>query len=160
MPEQSDVDVSPRDLISWVRADQGQRSPALWASASKTVEKTDLDLETAGVTLDDDVAETSTRGMLEVQPRRGQGGWVLRISVVDTAGEHPVGDEEVEEKVEELTLDAFEEEFLQPEGLVADITVSVDDARAKARFGRWLSRMRPRAQPKQGRARLPARRAP
>jgi hypothetical protein len=66
---------------------------------------------------------------------------VLRISVAETAGEHPASDEETEEEAEELTLDAFEEEFLEPEGRAADITVSVEDGRSKARFDRWLRRI-------------------
>jgi hypothetical protein len=60
-----------------------------------------------------------------------------------------------------LTLDAFEEEFLKPEGRIADISVSVDDERAKARLAKWLSRMlsRTRSQPKGGPARRSAARA-
>jgi hypothetical protein len=144
MAEEFDIDISPRDLIAWTRADQAKRTPTLWASASKTVEKRDIGLETARVTLDDDVVETVTRGVLEVSPRRGLGGWVLRVTADDTAGEHPISDEEAEEEEEELTLDAFEQEFLLPDGRIVDITMSVEDGAAKARLGRWVRRMRAR----------------
>jgi hypothetical protein len=158
MAEEFDVDISPRDLIAWIRADQAKRAPTLWASASKTIEKRDIDLETARVTLDDDVAETVTRGVLEVSPRRGLGGWVLRVTADDTAGEHPIGDEEAEEEAEELTLEAFEQEFLLPDGRIVDITVSVEDGEAKARLGRWVRRMQARTheQPQESPVHRPA----
>jgi hypothetical protein len=138
MAEEFDVDVSASDLIALIRADQARRSPTLWVSASRTIERTDVNLEAAGVAPDDEVAEETTRGTLEVRPRRGRAGWVLRMSLADTAGEHIAGEEDTEEAAEELTLDAFEEEFLRPEGRLADISVTADDGQAKARFGRWL----------------------
>jgi len=140
MTEEFDIDISPRDLVIWLKADQARRSPTVWASASKTIEKRDIDLASAGVTLDDDVAETLTRGVLEVRPKRGAGGWVLQVRVDNTASEHPVSDEEAEEEAEELTLEGFEEEFLPPEQSLADVVVAVEDEAAKARFGRWLRR--------------------
>jgi hypothetical protein len=138
MAEEFDVDVSASDLIALIRTDQARRSPTLWVSASRTIERTDADLEAAGVSPDDDVAEETTRGTLEARPRHGRGGWVLRVSLADTAGEHVAGEEDSEEAAEDLTLDAFEEEFLRREGALADISVSVDNAQANARFGRWL----------------------
>jgi len=145
MTEEFDVDISARDLIAWIKVDQARPAPTLRVSASRSVEKTSMDLETAGVTLDDDVAETTTRGILEVSPRRGAGGWVLQVSVDDTAGEHPAGEEDTEEEVEGLDLEAFEQEFLVAEGRLADITVTVEDGPAKARFGKWLRRRAQRA---------------
>jgi hypothetical protein len=144
MAEEFDVDVSPSDLIALIRADQSKRSPTLWVSASRTIERTEVDLEAAGAMPEDDVAEETTRGTLETRPRRGRAGWVLRMSVTDTAGEHIAGEEDTEEAAEDLTLDAFEEEFLRPEGRLADISVTADDGQAKARFGRWLRDARSR----------------
>jgi hypothetical protein len=143
MTEEFDVDVSPRDLVSWIKKDQEKRSPSLWATVLRSIEKSDI--EAARVSLDDDILETMTRGVLEVQPRRGPGGWLLRVSVEDTTGEHPISDENAEEESEELTLDAFQAEFLQPEGRPVDVTVFAEDGRAKARFDRWLSATRARA---------------
>ncbi len=139
MAEEFDVDISPRDLVFWVKADQARRSPTVWASASKTVEKRDIELEAARVTLEDDVAETVTRGILEARPRRGAGGWALWVRVDDQAGEHRVNDEDTEQE-EELAVEAFEEEFLLPENRPVDITVSVEDGGAQLRFRRWLRR--------------------
>lgn len=101
----------------------------------------------ARVSPDDVVAETVTCGVLEMRPRRGLGGWELRVSIDETAGEHPANEEDAKEGAEELTLEAFEEEFLQPEDRLADTTVSVDDPQAKVRFNRWLSRMLSRLYP-------------
>jgi hypothetical protein len=111
----------------------------VWVSASKTVEKRNLELETARIALDDDLAETVIKGVLEVRPRRGAGGWILQLRVDDQAGEHPVSDEDTDEEGG-LTLEAFEAEFLLPEGQPVDIAVSADDGGAQ--FRGWLRRTR------------------
>jgi hypothetical protein len=138
MAEEFDVDVSSSDLIALIRADQAGRSPKLWVSASRTIERVDIDLKAAALAPEDDVAEQTVHGTLEVRPRRGHAGWVLTMSASDTSGEHVAGEEDAEEEAKDLTLDAFEEEFLRPERAAADISVTVDGAQAKARFGRWL----------------------
>ena len=140
--EEYAVDVLPGQVLQWVREDARRKPPRLWVRASKHFE---ADAEDAARSGEDDVSLVTATGTLEISPQRGRRGWTLQVSAIGTAELRPSAEGEDAEDAEDLTIDAFESQFLVPEHGEVEITVLAENPESWRRFQRWLGRRRLRS---------------
>jgi hypothetical protein len=135
------VDVMPGDVLALARADARQTAPQFWVQASKQYSvETDFDREEYGIgEAEDDLALVSVHGLFELSPRHEPGGWTLQLRADDDIGLIPSGEEGNYEDEEDISIDAFEEQFLLPEKGEVEVVVQADDDEAWARFQAWLA---------------------
>jgi hypothetical protein len=134
------VDLLPGEILAWIRADAVRKRPRLWVHASKVYE-----VESAPGSEDDmagdDLSDLTVRGILELSPQH-RSGWRLEIRAEDSVGLSGAGDGEGYENEDNLTVDAFEAQFLVPERGEVEVVVIADDTAAWRAFQRWLARRR------------------
>jgi hypothetical protein len=137
-----EIDLTPRHLIDWLRADL-----ATGAGAQFTVRATrefcsePAPLAGTGLDVEDELTAPSTVGLVEVTPRDGAGRWTLRLRVEDALGCHLPDDGSVPDGPEEIALDEFADDFLAVAEPDATITLEADTAADRRRFERVLARM-------------------
>ena len=137
------VDVLPGDVLRWARADAAQSAPQFWIQASRQfTADTDFDREEYGIGEEEDLVLVSVYGLLELSPRHEPGGWTLQLRADDVIGLVTSGAEGDYEDDDNMTIDAFEEQFLIPEKGEIEVIVQAEDDEAWARFQDWLAGMR------------------
>jgi hypothetical protein len=135
------VEVPIDEVIRWIREDAARNTPRLLVRASKTYTlENDVDREAFGIGEDDDVDVVSAHAILEVQSRTGQKDWALQLKVEDVTGVLSTGAENVYEDVDDMTLAAFDEQFLATGLGEVETIVVAETPEAKTRFDRWLAR--------------------
>jgi hypothetical protein len=139
--DEYEVDAPINEIIRWIREDAARNTPRLLVRASKgyTLES-DVDREAFGIGEDEDVDAVSVHGILEVQSRTGRKDWALQLKVDEVMGIISTGGENVYEDVDDMTLAAFEEQFLATGLGEVEATVAAETPEAKTRFDRWLAR--------------------
>jgi len=140
--DEYEVDILPGELLGWVREDARRKMPRLSVRASKDYWVDTGAAGEMGRVGEDDIAPVIVRGVMEVSPQRGRRGWTLQVAAEDSVGLRPTGEDEGYENESDITVDAFESEFLLPERGEVEITVLAEDAAAWRRFQRWLARRR------------------
>ena len=137
------IDVFPGEALRWARADAAQSTPQFWIQASKQyATDVDYDRNEYGIGEDEDLVPVSVHGLLEISPRHEPSGWTLQLRADDVIGLVASGAEEDYEDDDNMTIDAFEEQFLIPEKGEIEVVVLVEDDEAWARFQDWLAGMR------------------
>jgi hypothetical protein len=137
------VDVLPGEVLAWVRADAARKSPRLWVRAAKSYWIDEVSPgESARPAEGDDVSPVMARGVMEISPQRGRGGWTLQLVAQDSVGLREDGEDAGYENDDNMTVKAFEDDFLFPEHGEVEVVVLAEDAAAWRRFGRWLARRR------------------
>jgi hypothetical protein len=76
------------------------------------------------------------RGVMEISPRRGRGGWTLQVVAQDSVGLREDGEDEGYENDDDMTVKAFQDDFLFPEHGEAEVVVLAEVADAWRQFGR------------------------
>jgi hypothetical protein len=137
-----EIDLTPRHLIEWLRADLALGSAAtlaVRATREFLVEPAPL----AGGDFDeeDEMASVTTVGLVEVTPCDGSGRWTLRLRVEDPLGSHLPEDGSVPDEPEEIGLERFADSFLLDAEPDATVTLEADTAADRRRFERVLARM-------------------
>jgi hypothetical protein len=126
-----------------VREDAARKSPRLWVRAAKNYWIDEVAPgESARPAEGDDVSPVMVRGVMEMSPQRGRGGWTLQVVAQDSVGLREEGEDEGYERDDDMTVKAFEDDFLFPEHGEVEVIVLAEDAAAWRRFGRWLARKR------------------
>jgi hypothetical protein len=139
------VDVLPGEVLGWVREDAARKSPRLWVRAAKSYWIDEVSTgESARPAEGDDVSPVMVRGVMEISPQGGRGGWTLQLVAQDSVGLREDGEDEGYENDDNMTVKAFEDDFLFPEYGEVEVVVLAEDAAAWRRFGRWLARKRAR----------------
>jgi hypothetical protein len=137
------IDIPANKILEWVREDASRRAPQLLVRAAKEYRvETDFDREVAGIGDDEDVSLITAVGTMTIAPLRGRRGWVLRMKSEDGIGIRPSREEGDFEDDDDMTLDAFVDQFLTPRRRDVEVSVMADDGNAWRRFQRWLARRR------------------
>lgn len=140
--EEYEVDAPVGEVVRWVHEDAKRKTPRFLIHASKTYQReSDFDREAFGIGEYEDVDLVSVHGILEIQSRAGKKNWALQLKVDEVVGVLPSSDEEnAYENQDDMSLAAFEEQFLSKELGEVEVTVAVESSEAKAHFNHWLSR--------------------
>jgi hypothetical protein len=140
--EEYAVDIEPGEVLQWVHADASRKAPSLWVRTSKEYQvDPEFDCDAAGIG-EEDVVPAVVRGLMEIEPKRGQHGWTLQVRAEDSIGLRPVGEDEGYADQTDMVPDDFEAEFLTPERGDVEVVVLVEDAPARQRFRRWVAGQR------------------
>jgi hypothetical protein len=139
---QRDVDLTPRQLIAWLRTDgAGGASRKLdWRASREFLAEPATG---AGIDAEDGLEALFTVGTIEVVPRGGGPRWALTLRIEDEVGSHLPDDGSVPEDPEPLDLDAFERAFVPLDGGAeppAEVILDVDDAAARRHFERLFAK--------------------
>lgn len=139
--EEYAIDVLPGEVMRWARLDAKRGAPQLWVKASKQyIVETDFDRAACGIGDDEDLALVSVHGLLELSPQHGLGGWTLQLRADDVMGLIPSDAEMTYEDEDDMTAEAFEEQFLIPESGEVEVVVQAEDGAAWMRFQDWFGR--------------------
>ena len=96
------------------------------------------------------VQEVTAVGSLEVAPADHRESWILRVRVEDELGDRLPIDESAPEAPEEITLDAFWDEFMAPRRGMASIKVSATGQTEKKAFDRFIAKLEKAAAARRG----------
>lgn len=140
--DQYEVDILPAEIIGWVRNDAGRKTPRLNVRVSKEYwVDTEHDREISRIG-EEEIEPVIARGVMEILPQGKRVGWTLQISAEDSVAVRPTSGEEEYADESDMTVDAFEAEFLIPERGEVEIVVLAEDAAAWQKFQHWLARRR------------------
>lgn len=140
--DQYEVDILPGEVLGWVRDDAGRKTPRLGVRVSKEYwVDTEHTREISRIG-EEDIAPVIARGVMEISPQGKRVGWTLQVSAEDSVAVRSASEDEKYMDESDMTVDAFESEFLIPERGEVEIVVLADDVRAWQRFQRWLARRR------------------
>jgi hypothetical protein len=141
--EEYDVDILPGEICEWLREDAQLPVPLLNVSISKHYSvETDFDRQEYGISAADEVALVNACGILELGPRGGGRGWTLQVRAEDSVGLTPSDKEDAYKDEDDMTLEEFETQFLQPMRGEVGIVVLADNEAGWERFQHWLARQR------------------
>lgn len=138
-----DIDVAPAQIVHWLKDDIAAcRRRKLDIQATREyVAAPVTEAMTDEVEADEAIGVLTTVGVLEVRPVEVAHPWVLRLTVEDVVGPHLPDDESVPEDPEPIDLDAFVEDFIDPDRGVAYATLEAETPQAKRAFDRLLAEM-------------------
>ncbi len=137
------IDLDASQIVRWLIDEQRRGALELDVAATRSyvVEEFErADLNQIG----EDVADLNdvlAIGALEVRPRNGKNGWVLRIRVEDRFGPRLPEDEDAPDGEEEIDLQTFEADFIAPERGEAEVSLEAENAQARANFTRLFNHM-------------------
>lgn len=132
-----EIDLLPDEVMQWARADSRRDPHQLWVRTSKEYR---VDEEIPAVENgEDDLNLVTVEGVLELSPQYGPGGWTLQLRAERTIELRPSGDEDEEsDNGEDISLDAFESEFIWPEPDAVEVAVLAENEAAWDRFQDWV----------------------
>ena len=137
------IDLEASQIVRWLIDEQ--RRGALELDVAATRSYVVEEFERADLTqIGEDAADLNdvlAIGALEVRPRDGKNGWVLRIRVEDRFGPRLPEDEDAPDGEEEIDLQTFEADFIAPERGEAEVLLEAENAQARANFTRLLNHM-------------------
>jgi hypothetical protein len=137
-----EIDLTPRHLIDWLRADLARGGAArLAVRATREFLCEPGPLAGAGLDAEDGMEALTTIGVLEVAPRNGGARWTLRLRVEDPIGAHLPDDGSVPDDPEELGLERFADAFLRGPDPGGTVTLEATTAADRRRFERLLAEM-------------------
>jgi hypothetical protein len=130
------IDIAVGQLVEWLKEDiESNENPQFGINANRTFLVGSVADESAGLSEDDELASMSTVGHLEVKPLgENIGKWLLRIRVEDTIGPHLPEEGSVPDEPEEMTLEAFEKDFILPDRGNAFIILHAETQESKELF--------------------------
>ena len=137
------VDLEAGQIVHWLIEEQRRGSLKLDVAATRSYAAEALDgaeAERLGEEAEE-VSDIFAIGELEVRPRHAADGWLLRIRVEDRLGPRLPEDEDAPEGEEEIDLQTFRAEFVQPERATAEVVLEAEDGQAKARFTRLFEKI-------------------
>ena len=139
--EEYEVDAPVGEIVRWVKEDAARTAPQLLVHASKEYEREgDFDREEFGIGEFEDIDVVAVHGILEIQSRVGRKDWTLQLKVDDMVGLRSSGDENGDENEDDMSVAAFEEQFLSKGLGDVEVTVAAESPEAKTLFDRWLAR--------------------
>ncbi len=111
------IDIAADHLVEWLKKDlESSEIPRFEINATRTFLGGSIADESFGLSEDDELASMSTVGHLEVKPLgENIGKWLLSVRVEDTIGPHLPEEGSVPDQPEEMTLEAFEKNFIFPD---------------------------------------------
>lgn len=137
------LDLTAADVVRWLRARLRSQRPGLTVRASRDyTAPASTRLQEAGIGEDDDLAEAIEIGTLEVEPLGGDGAWALHVRVENPIGSRAPAEEPTPDYAEDIDLDTFDAEFVQPREGEAYVWVAAASPEAKARFDDILPAIR------------------
>lgn len=136
-----ELNIDSQHLIEWLKEDvKTTGTPRFEIAATRTFVAEPISNEDAAVSEDVEVQFLATVGDLEVSPRNiGLGTWTLRVRVEDVLGPHLPEDGSVSDEPEEMTLDAFEADFILPNRGATFVTLVAETQKNKDAFDRFRS---------------------
>jgi hypothetical protein len=141
--EEHDVDVLPGEVCEWVREDAQLPVALLNVNVSKHYNfETDFDRQELGIADAEEVGLVTASGLLEMEPRSGGDGWTLQVRAEDAIGLTSVDDANGYQDEDDMTLDEFDAQFLQPMRGEVEVVVLTEADSAWDRFQNWLARQR------------------
>ena len=137
-----EIDIAPRHLIDWIRADLARRGPRrLDVRATREFLSEDGPACTADLDSEDGIEVITTVGLLEVSPKAGGAHWVLRLRIEDGVGSHLPEDGSVPDGPEEIGLERFKACFLATDDPDATVTLEADTTADNRGFDRVFGRV-------------------
>lgn len=143
MPElnQFVLDISPEEIVRWVKEaeqDQTNQRHFLERVWKVYVFEEDFDSKTFGVHGDEGMALVVVEAMLDIVPSEERDFWLLQVKVRAELGLRHTNEKE-NYASSEISLDAFQAEFLGSGKGTATVTVSAKTSEARAHFDRWFA---------------------
>lgn len=137
------VEVPPELIVRWLMdaLAVGPLKNGIRATREYVV-KDDFNLDSAGLSGSDDIDVVVAVGTLEVEAAPPAGGWTLKICVEDALGDRLPEDEPVPEEPEDIDLEAFWVEFIDPDRGVALAELDAGSPAARNRFERFVERLK------------------
>ena len=136
-----DLDISTGHLVQWLKKHlAASTEPMLEVSVRRTFTAETIAEDAADVTKDDEVSLMTAIGVLEVSPAgNSHGKWLLRMRVEDTLGTHLPEQGSVPDTPEEMTLEAFETEFVLPDRGAIFVTLEAETQEIRDAFDAFLA---------------------
>lgn len=138
------LNIPPHELVRWVREEikQEHRHLNFYEKAWKEYSfEEDFDYSAFGVSKGENLHLVSVEAILDIEPLVEQNYWVLQLKVTQQIGLRK-SSEEFPYKSGSLTLDAFEEEFLDPAKGTTEVVLFAETTEAKAHFDDWFTILR------------------
>lgn len=136
-----DLDISTGHLVQWLKKYlAASTEPMLEISASRTFFAEPIAPAAADISKDDEVSLIASIGILEITPKESfNGKWLLRMRVEDTLGSHLPEHGPVPDVPEEMTLEAFETEFILPDRGATFVTLEAETQEIRDAFDAFLA---------------------
>ena len=137
------VDIDPQQIVRWITAEHKAAPSKYKITARRSVEPRELPGRKELRLGDDErdtMSETATIATLQIAPARPSDGWLLTIVIEDEIGPSASeGTETVDEEEQEIDVDVFQEEFLNPGRGNANVIAEVTGPSGKTRLTRILN---------------------
>jgi len=138
---ENNLDIATGHLVQWLKAYFAtDTEPVLEVSAHRTFTAEPIAEDAADVSRDDEVSLMTAIGILEVSPTgNSHSRWLLRIRVEDSLGTHLPEQGSVPDMLEEMTLEAFEAEFILPDRGATFVTLDAETQEIRSAFDAFLA---------------------
>ena len=136
------VDIDPRQIVRWVKAESEGAPATFRIDARRTTEVREIPLQRErhlGDAEREDLSEIATIATLEIAPAHASDGWLLRIIIEDEAGPRVSSTNKNAEGEQRIDLGTLYHEFIRPGRGTANITAEVTGPAAKQRLTRLLN---------------------
>ncbi len=135
------LDIATGHLVQWLKTHLAAGTePLLEISAHRTITTEPIADDAADVSKGDEVSLITAIGILEVSPAvNSHGKWLLRLRVEDTLGTHLPEEGSVRDAPEEMTLEAFETEFILPDRGATFVTLEAETQEIRDAFDAFLA---------------------
>ena len=135
------VDIDPRQLVRWVRAECETAPAAFRVSASRRREVREIAARSEthfGDQEREDLTEIATIATLDIAPVDASDGWLLSVVVEDEAGPRVSDGDTGGEEGQQIDVGTFDNEFIRTGRGIANVMAEVEGPVARARVTRLL----------------------
>ena len=140
--ERYSLDIAPEQVVLWLLDEQRRGRRKLEVSASRAYEAPEIaarELSGLGDEERDELSDVLEVGLLEVTPPPGSARWTLRIRFEDDTAQRLPEDEAVPEGEEEIDLETFYRDFIEPPRGTLEVSVEVESPAAKGQLNKILN---------------------
>lgn len=138
------LDISGWEIVRWIKEEKSQAAGHLdffvAAEVDYTVEE-EFDRKAYGIEDGEEYDLVSFKAVLDVEPRVERNYWVLQVQVAESLGPRKKFEEEPF-AFRELTVDAFERDFLSLGEATVTVKVWTETPNAREHFDDWFAQMK------------------
>jgi hypothetical protein len=136
--EEYDLEYPADVVVTWIMRAVKEGATNLDIAAWREFTVDDSFKPEAGGYEETDVSEVTAVGTLEVKPQHPPDSWLLRVRVEDELGDRVPEDESVPEEPEDMDLDAFWHEFIEPKLAMTSVVVEAAGPAEKDAFDQFI----------------------
>ena len=135
-----DLDLTPDQVSGWLKDEIATGSARVnWRASIEYLAGDDVEVQTADPEDHAGIHAVSKVGVIEISPRDTSEGWVLRVHMSDSIGDHVPEDVSIWDEPQEIDLEDYYKQLIVPESAIGNVSMSLASERSEPLSDRLIA---------------------